>query len=170
MKDTFRPTRLTPEASTRQGGTRSRSTSLEVGPLGNSEPSWPQDWAIDKPALRKAISRFNKGTEASRKLLNDPPSLGVSPQQTNTTSSHNSTTTTRQTSAEEAIYERPIGPEPDPSGSMANVTIDAAMQAAINAGMQAAINAGIAQYMRENPPQQGPSGPPGPPGPHGQAG
>ncbi|MCJ1228086.1 hypothetical protein MMC12_004747 [Toensbergia leucococca] len=49
--------------------------------------------------------------------------------------------------------------------STANITIDPAMQAAITAG--------IAQYLRENPLDQGPPGPPDPPGPpgnHGQDG
>ena len=65
--------------------------------------------------------------------------------------------TTRHTSAEEIIYDSPIGPS-----NMSGTPVDPAMQAAIAAG--------IAQYLRDHPPQRGPTGPGGPPGPAGPAG
>ena len=78
--------------------------------------------------------------------------------------------TTRETSAEEAIYDQPIGPNPIAA------LMDPALQAAITAAVSAAvtqategIRAEIRQEMQQanQRGQQGPAGPPGPPGPPG---
>ncbi|KAL8697256.1 MAG: hypothetical protein Q9201_007217, partial [Fulgogasparrea decipioides] len=53
-----------PPSSTGQtfltGARRARSSSLE--PISEA-PSWPSDWAVDKPLLRKAIKDFEQATQ-----------------------------------------------------------------------------------------------------------
>ena len=130
----------------------------------STEPrSWPASWAVNKSSLRASLKTFDKGTEALRRLR-DPPSTGKTPSPLSTPSwstisnpSGSTGQTTRQTSAEETIYPQPIGPR-----NRMNLN-DPAIQAVITAAATAA----VAQYIRDNPPQQGPAGPPkdrGPPG------
>ena len=156
VKNNFRPAQQGRVLSARDRRNRSRSQSVEA-------PSWPSDWALDRSIFRGALSKFEKDTEYHHRQLQEPPSTGNTPPGTppSTASnlSGNSGATTRATSAEETIYDRPIGPAERPT-----------MGANITPEMQAVINAAIAQYVRENPPQRGEPGPPGPPGEAGADG
>ena len=71
-RNTFRPARVLSSAkSAREKRARSRSSSLD--PLAQS--TWPENWAIDRTSLRKAIRSFETATVK----LRDPPSTGNTP-------------------------------------------------------------------------------------------
>ena len=143
-------------------------------------PPYPVHWATDIPTFRRVVKAFEDQTVNYRKLpqliayfrRHDPPSTGntpesLSPQTTprilNQPSGSDTPAgaTTRGTSAEEIIYNRPIGPSL-PDQKMATPVIDP--------NIQAAITAAIAQYVAQHPPQPGPQGVPGPPGNPGAPG
>lgn len=107
IKDTLRPPRLS-----RLGRPSFSSAAFE--------DLWPQSWAVDKASLRQAVKAFAKSTEQVRRLLEDPSSTGNTPSSSPKSSlplgqqQPSPDATTRASSAEEAIYDRPIGPELPP--------------------------------------------------------
>ena len=145
---------------------RSRSQSVET-------QSWPSDWALDKPSLRAALNKLQKGTHALR-LLQEPPSTEAMPNTlpsantspvptpvwstasspSGSTRNPSDTASTRQMSADKAIYSHPIGP---------TNKIDL-NNPQIQAVIAAVATAAVAQYVQDNPSQQGPPGQQDPPG------
>ena len=156
---------------------RSRSSSLEPTAY------FPIDWPVDKPAFRKALATFVKDT---RQLAED-----LLPAQ-NSTTPESSKAATRQTSAEEAIYQQPIGPVIEPAvepvidtdtnmadtgnGSTGRPSSDSANRP--NSDPRNFNNTGFTQQqwmalqalVGSISTQQGPPGPPGPAGQQGQPG
>ena len=116
VKNNFRPSAIRPSSlapTARERRQRQRSQSLE-----SEEVTWPPDWSVNITALRAAIAKFEKDTSSYRQSLQEPPSTGntpptLSPVSTPTVSSFtdDSRSPTRATSAEEAIYKSPIGPQ-----------------------------------------------------------
>ena len=115
-------------SSARDSRARARSQSVEL-------PAFPTDWALDRASLRTALATFHSSTQNLRRLLYDPPSTGNIPPRsptTNPTATKSTTSndghTTRATSADEIIFNQPIGPEnrrpsmppPDDAGNEAD--------------------------------------------------
>lgn len=173
VKDNFRPPRQPRHTSARENRQRSRSSSLEPVSLldvDEFEPSWPSNWAVDRSLVRAAAVKFQQGTSVTRQRLLEPPSVPTSPSSSRPTtpSGTSGPDTSRGTSqsAEESIFNKPIGPErPHPDLTMAGIN-DPAIQRII----QEAVNAGIQQYQAAHPAAPGPPGPPGPAGAQGPAG
>ena len=174
----FRPPQISRGiSSARDQRARERSQSAEPR-------SWPASWAVDKSSFRTALNTFDKGTEALRRLQ-DPPSTGKAPRTSplstpsqstisnpsGSSSSNppsisalpsNSGLTTRATSAEEGIYNQPIGPElPAMAGQQMTPQ---ELRDFITQTVQSAV-----QNFQPPAGQQGPPGPPGPPGVTGEA-
>ena len=187
VKNNLRPAQPSRLLTARDNRQRARSQSLET-------QSWPSAWAVDKTAFRLAVVNFEEDTSVYRRRLQEPASTGNTPAPspestpplpptpsvssiTNNSPNPDSSATTpivseqsRHTSqsAEEIIYERPIGPQlpSQPNQSdMANVN-DPVIQRII----ADAVAAGVRQYQEANPPQRPQQGPPGPPGPPGEPG
>ena len=179
---TLRPVELArPSSTSRTSRSRSNSLGLE------SPVFWPPDWGIDKPTFRKDLKIFVNLVRPLLALL-EPPSTGTTPTGT-TPDSHSPTPdshspsnppvssstdpagsssdppSTRGTSADEAIYNRPIGPANRPMDLN-----DPQVQAIINAAAATAASTAVAQYVRDHPPQPGPRGAPGSAGPPGNPG
>ena len=163
VKTNFRPPQISRglPSSAREERSRARSNSVEA-------PSWPTSWALDRSIFRTALRTFEAGTEALRRLR-DPPSTGASPHTspTNTPSGSSSNPpssvgqTTRATSAEEGIYNKPIGPEPPVmAGQMTPQELRDFITQTVNAAVQ---------NSRAPAGAPGPPGPPGPPGADGGA-
>jgi len=160
IRRNFRPAQPLRSLNPREQRARLRSTEA---------PSWPSDWAVNVTAFRAAITRFQAGTQATRQFLeapasagNTPPSSPPSSGQGPSSSSPNTSLSghsTRQTSAEEAIYQRPLGPNqrPQQSSTMAN--------AGFNETQLTELRNLIASLVAAPP-----AGPPGPPGPQGPQG
>ena len=102
----------------------SRTRSQSVDP-----PLFPLDWAVDKSTLRTALKTFAANTQVIRKdSLPEPPSTGNTSSLPELPSIRNTRDTppdtnasarssTASTSADEAIFRNPIGPETMASGS-----------------------------------------------------
>ena len=179
VRSNFRPPSISRGISSttaREDRSRARSHSVEA-------PSWPSNWAVDKSSLRASLKIFDKGTEALRKLQ-EPPSTGSTPGTSplstpswstisepagsnpsdaanhsgpsNSSSNPNTDHTSRATSAEEAIYKDPIGPEMAEDQSWQNTGFSQQQWTALQG------------LLRNIPSQPGPPGPPGTPGPAGQ--
>lgn len=171
-KDSFRPARVAIsgtssfKAQAREQRARSRSASLD--PLGLDEHTWPQDWAVNRAAVRTAVRAFQAATDQVRRRF-EPPSTGGTPEGGHTPdrsgkpseqrlepsspsrSSSNPHSSTSQTSADESVH-RSVEHSNMASGSGEPIDIEAIISNA------------IARYVRDNPPQRGPPGDPGPPG------
>ena len=98
-------------SSARDSRARARSQSVEL-------PVFPTDWALDRASLRIALATFYSGTQNLQRLLYNPPSTGNIPPRSPTTNpiaiestTSNDGHTIRATSADEAIFNQPIGPE-----------------------------------------------------------
>ena len=143
-----------PEAAVNESdshGTRNRSTSVE--------PSYISNWTVDSTRLRRDIRAF---LATSSPYVESVTSGSAEPDSSRRQS------TTSATTAEEAIYRDPIGPEPEPEPDMSGQPppgpiTDAQLQRMLDAAADKAVQA----YIQRNPPQPGP---PGPPGPQGQQG
>ncbi len=113
VRHNFRPPSISRGiSSVRDERVRERSQSVE--------PSWPADWAHDKPSLRAALKALGVGTQELRRLW-DPPSTSVTSEESPTdpnnpdNSSGNPTTaTTRATSAATEDVGRKIPAPPTP--------------------------------------------------------
>jgi hypothetical protein len=183
VKNNFRPAEPSRALSTRDQ--RSRARSVEA-------PLCPSDWALDKSLFRSALVKFQKDSEPCRRYLHDPPSTGNTPTRSPSTNpagaesntpptsppipptitdtdstSSNAGNTTRATSAEEAIFNQPIGPpncqhsmppsnEPNDEGNWQGTGFTRQQWTALQGLMQAGA--------------QAPPGPPGPPRPQGPPG
>ena len=161
-----RPEQIVP-ATTGRSSKRSRASS--------EPPDFPPNWAIDIPTFRRAVQAFADRTYDYRRLpqliayirQQDPPSTGNSPIRSRSPAEDPTAlitpATSRQTSAttaDEAIYSEPIGPQPSPA--MAEFT----------EAQMAQLRAMIAEIRTAPGPQgpQGNPGPPGDPGPQGEPG
>ena len=60
-KNTLRPANSSTDSS-RDRRTRSRSSSLSVDPLAAPKQTWPEEWAVDRTELRKAVKLFRQAT------------------------------------------------------------------------------------------------------------
>lgn len=170
-KDTFRPARaptgqaiptstgpFSAKAAAREQRARSRSSSVD--PLGDLlQQTWPQDWAVDKAAVRSAIKSFQAVTTHIRRpyeLSEDQQAPDRSEERRDQPERRNSPS---QTSADESIRRSHEAMDQRTSNNESQpIDIDAIITNA------------IARYVREHPPTQGAPGPPGPPGDPGQPG
>ena len=150
---TLRPPELFRESSassSREQRARSHSSA--------SEPIWPTDWAIDKSTFKKAVKEFIILTPDLAKVLPNP-SQDMEGSQGNPGSQTGNST--RHPSADEAIYNQPIGPQPRNAGGFTDAQL-------------AELRAMMREFATPGPPgpqgtrgAQGHQGPPGDPGPPG---
>ncbi len=122
----------------------------------------------DPPTLRTALRDFEHGTEALPRLQ-DPPSTGVTPQSSppNTPSDPSGSTisnpsestglTTKASSAEEAIYDRPSGPQlPTVPAVMDEEAVRRIITSAVQATVAQSVQAAVAQLANAAAPPQAP--------------
>lgn len=120
------------------------------------QPRFPNHWSTNPSSLSRALKAFQnrtidlRATEPVRSFFRryEPPSTGATPEHSRSTSPL--TEPSRATSADEAIYNRPIGPE---------------MAQGFTEAQLAELRAMIAEFRTAAP-----TGPPGPTGPRGEPG
>ena len=162
------------------------ATSSRTSKQSSAEPSdFPPTWATDAATFRRSVRAFNDRTYTYRRLpqlvtylrQHDPPSTGITPTRPLspignppaaaitlvTPTSTRATSATSAISAEEAIYDRPIGPEPRPPPMMDEETIRRIIAETVQATVAQSVQAALANAAAAPPaPPGGPAPPAGP--------
>ena len=165
------------ETSTSTGPSDRRRTRSESVDLIN-EPTYPPEWAVDKSSFKKAYKQLHRESSQLLKYLdsqlpstgNTPPTTGTPPSprlsrdsttaESTTAESTTSTANHRSTSAEEIIFNKPIGPSDNTAKQDADMAGFSQVQRNELQAMMQELKDSLSQ----------PPGPPGPPGPRGLPG